>query len=46
VQDREIELSLHRNGERWKVTALKDDMVVPRIVDDIVKDFPAIGPLR
>jgi hypothetical protein len=46
VQDREIELTLQRNGERWKVEALKDDTVVPRIVDDIMKDFPAIGPLR
>jgi DUF2939 family protein len=46
VQDREIELTLQRNGERWKVAAIKDDTVVPRIVDDIVKDFPAIGPLR
>ncbi|HEV2885249.1 MAG TPA: hypothetical protein VGW36_10345, partial [Pyrinomonadaceae bacterium] len=46
VQDREIELTLQRNGERWKVEALKDDTVVPGIVDDIMKDFPAIGPLR
>lgn len=46
VQDREIELTLRRNGERWKVVALKDDSVVPRIVDDMIKDFPAIGPLR
>jgi uncharacterized membrane protein len=46
VQNREIELTLQRNGERWKVAALKDDTVAPRIVDDIIKDFPAIGPLR
>jgi len=46
VQGREIELTLQRNGERWKVEAIKDDTVVPRIVDDMIKDFPAIGPLR
>jgi hypothetical protein len=46
VQGREIELTLQRNGDRWKVEALKDETVVPRIVDDIMKDFPAIGPLR
>lgn len=46
VQDREIELTLQRNGERWKVEAIKDDSVAPRIVDDIIKDFPAIGPLK
>ena len=46
ARDREIELTLQRNGERWKVVAIKDDTVVPRIVDDIMKNFPAIGPLR
>jgi hypothetical protein len=46
VQDREIELTLQRSGARWKVEAMKDDTVVPRIVDDMMKDFPAIGPLR
>jgi hypothetical protein len=46
VQDRKIELALQRNGERWKVVAIKDDTVVPGIVDDFIKDFPAIGPLR
>jgi hypothetical protein len=45
VKDREIELTLQRDGERWKVSAMKDDTVAPRIVDDIIKDFPAIGPL-
>jgi hypothetical protein len=45
VQDREIELTLQRNGERWKVAAMRDDTVAPRIVDDMIKDFPAIGPL-
>ncbi len=46
VRDREIELTLQRDGERWKVVAMKDDNVVPRIVDDLIKDFPAIGPLN
>jgi len=46
VQNQEIELTLQRHGERWKVAAMKDDTVVPRVVDDIMKDFPAIGPLR
>ncbi len=46
VQNQEIELTLQRHGERWKVAAMKDNTVVPRIVDDIMKDFPAIGPLR
>jgi hypothetical protein len=45
VHDREIELTLQRDGDRWKVAAVKDETVAPRIVDDIIKDFPAIGPL-
>jgi len=46
AKDREIELILRRNGERWKVAAVKDDLLVPRVVDGIMKEFPAIGPLR
>ncbi|CAN5592122.1 hypothetical protein BH20ACI3_BH20ACI3_29680 [soil metagenome] len=46
AKDREIELILRRNGERWKVAAVKDDLFVPRVVDGIMKEFPAIGPLR
>ncbi|MGH9970639.1 MAG: hypothetical protein ACREBG_23010 [Pyrinomonadaceae bacterium] len=44
--DQRIELSLRRNGERWRVTGMKDDIVVQRIVDDIIKEFPAIGQIK
>lgn len=44
--DQRIELSLRRDGDRWKVTGLKDDIVVQRIVDSIIKEFPAIGQIK
>lgn len=46
LQDREIELTLQRNGDLWRVTAMKDDTVVQGIVDDIIREFPAIGSPR
>ena len=32
VQDRTIQLSMRRDGERWKVTALNDDTLTQRVV--------------
>ncbi|MGH9907114.1 MAG: hypothetical protein ACRD8U_16205 [Pyrinomonadaceae bacterium] len=46
VGDKLIEITMQRVGERWKVTALKDDALVQRIVDDIIKEFPAVGQIR
>jgi hypothetical protein len=43
MPNRTIELSLQRNGDRWKVTELKDDVLVQRVVDAVMKDLPAIG---
>ncbi len=41
--NRQIELTMQRAGERWKVTAIKDDLLSQRIVDELIKDLPAIG---
>lgn len=41
--DRAIELTMKRDAERWKVTDFKDDVVVQRIVDSVMKELPAIG---
>jgi uncharacterized membrane protein len=38
-----IELTLQRNGERWKIVGVKDEQMAKRIVDDIAKDLPALG---
>lgn len=41
--ERTIELTLQRNGERWKIVGVKDEQLAKRIVDDIAKDLPALG---
>ena len=43
MPNRKIELALQRNGDRWKVTELKDEVLVQRVVDSVMKDLPAIG---
>ena len=40
---RPIELTMRRDGDRWKVTEFKDDVVVQRVVDSVMKELPAIG---
>jgi hypothetical protein len=45
LPDRTIEVSLRRDGDRWKVIDFKDDVLVQRIVDGLMKDLPAIGGL-
>jgi flagellar basal body-associated protein FliL len=41
--ERTIELTMQRNGERWKITGVKDEALAKRIVDNIARDLPAIG---
>ena len=43
MTNRTIELGLQRSGDRWKVTEFKDEVLVQRVVDDVMKDLPAIG---
>jgi hypothetical protein len=43
VRDRTVALTMHRAGERWKVTDVKDDALVQRVVDDMMKQLPPIG---
>lgn len=43
LSDRTIELTMQRDADRWKVTEFKDDVVVQRVVDNVMKDLPAIG---
>lgn len=45
ISDRQIELTMKRDAERWKVTEFKDDVVVQRIVDSVMKELPAIGSI-
>lgn len=45
LSDRTIELTMKRDAERWKMIGYKDDVVVQRIVDSIMKELPAIGSI-
>ena len=43
VNDRQIELTMHRDADRWKLIGFNDDAMVQRVVDSVMKDLPAIG---
>ena len=45
ISDRTIEFTMKRDAELWKVTEFKDDVVVQRIVDSVMKELPAIGSI-
>jgi hypothetical protein len=38
-----IELGMRRDANGWKVIDVKDDLIVQRIVDSVMKELPAIG---
>jgi nitrate reductase NapE component len=42
---RTIELTMQRDATRWKVTEFKDDVVIQRVVDSVMKELPAIGTI-
>ena len=41
--DRSFDMTMKRNGDRWQVTEVKDDVVVQHVVDNVMKSLPAIG---
>ncbi len=43
LKDRPVQLTMQRNGEQWKIVAVKDDALAASIVDEIAKNLPAIG---
>jgi len=43
LPDRTIELTMQRAADQWKVTEVKDDVLVQRVVDNVMKELPAIG---
>jgi hypothetical protein len=42
LSNRTIELGMRHDADRWKVTDFKDDVVVERVVDNVMKELPAI----
>lgn len=45
IPDRTIEVAMRRDGDFWKIVDFKDDVLVQRVVDGMMKDLPAIGGL-
>lgn len=45
IPDRTIEVLMRRDGDLWKIVDFKDDVLVQRVVDGMMKDLPAIGGL-
>jgi hypothetical protein len=43
MPNRTIELALQRSGDQWKVTEFRDEVLIQRVVDGVMKDLPAIG---
>jgi hypothetical protein len=41
LKDRPIELTMQRNGERWKIVGVKDDVLAARILENVARDLPA-----
>ena len=41
--DRQFDLTMHRESDRWKVVGVNDDAMVQRVADSVMKDFPPAG---
>ena len=46
MNDRTIELTMRRDADLWKVTEVKDDVLVQRVVDNVMRELPAIGSIQ
>lgn len=38
-----IELAMRRDGDRWKVTEVKDEVILQRVVNNVMKELPQLG---
>ncbi len=45
LPDRTIEILMRRDGNRWKIVDFKDDLLVQKVVDGMMKDLPAVGAM-
>jgi hypothetical protein len=45
LPERALELTMRRDADRWKVTEFDDDVLIQRVVDSVMKEFPPIGGL-
>lgn len=42
--DQQVKMDLERSGDVWRVVAVQDDALVERMVDEVIKELPAIAP--
>lgn len=42
----DIELGMRRDADGWKIIDVKDDVIVQRVVDSVMKEMPAIGNIN
>ncbi|HEY3581952.1 MAG TPA: hypothetical protein VGK82_15460 [Pyrinomonadaceae bacterium] len=43
VNNRNVELMMRRDADRWKLVGVNDDALVQRVVDGVMKDLPPVG---
>jgi hypothetical protein len=43
VDNQTVELQMSRAGDRWKIVAYRDEALVQRAIDQVIKDLPAVG---
>jgi hypothetical protein len=43
IRDQQVELDMARAGTGWKVVAFRDDALVQKAVDQLIKNLPVIG---
>jgi hypothetical protein len=43
INGHRIELTMRPDADRWKVTAVDDDLIVQRVVDTVMKGLPGMG---
>jgi hypothetical protein len=41
IPDRSIEVTMRRDGDLWKIVDFKDDVLVQRVAEGVMKDLPA-----
>jgi len=44
INDQQVKLDLEHSGEVWRVVAVQDDALVQKLVDQVIRALPAIGP--
>ena len=43
IHDKQLRMDLERSSDVWRVVSVQDDALLERMVDEVIKDLPAIG---